>query len=218
MTIVHPRNPRSGHQCAASSPTRSPTATPLSGPRLVKPSHRCDDAHPGDLSIAIAIAFEALTSPDLKRTEVSLDQLAKLVDKTPLDPLAQGVQSQLSRERAQAASQVPLWLVARACRAHQSPAVRIHADRFAKRALEAARRQDDRQWLLALMREQGQIAFDQSDRASASAVWSRMLDLVVTPPQAKSRRPPAAAPGAGRPPAAGPSQAAGVPKAPAPEE
>ena len=44
-------------------------------------------------------------------------------------------------------------------------------------------------WLLAMMREQGELAFDVQDRAGAAAVWSRMLDLVVTPPESKARRP-----------------------------
>ena len=39
-----------------------------------------------------------------------------------------------------------------------------------------------------MMREQGQLAFERSDRSGAAAVWSRMLDLVVTPPQVRARR------------------------------
>src|ERR1035438_2212187 len=98
--------------------------------QLEKPLESLRKAHPDDLSVAIAMALEALTSAEPERTESSLDQLAKLVEKTPLDPLAQGVRAN-SRERAQAASQIPLWLIARACRGHKSPAVRAHGDRFA---------------------------------------------------------------------------------------
>ena len=215
MTIVHPRNLERATVRSLFADSIA-QCDPDERAQLEKPLESLRNAHPDDLSVAIAIAFEALASPDLKRTEVSLDQLAKLVEKTPLDPLAQGVRPN-ARERAQAASQIPLWLIARACRGHQIPAVRARADRFAMRALEAARRQDDCQWLLALMREQGQNAFDQSDRASATAVWSRMLDLIITPPQARSRRPPPAAPGAaapGRRPFSGPASQ----RPPAPEE
>ena len=118
----------------------------------------------------------------------ALGTLAGLVDKTPLDSLAAGLKAN-ARERAQAAEQIPLWLVARAARRQANPAVRAFGDKFAVRALEAARRQDDRVWMLAMMREQGELAFDVQDRAGAAAVWSRMLDLVVTPPESKARRP-----------------------------
>ena len=71
-------------------------------------------------------------------------------------------------------------------------------DRLADRALEAARRQNDNRWMLAMLREQGQLALDHNDRAAAEAVWTRMLNMVVAPEPAKrqSARPnrPAAAP------------------------
>jgi hypothetical protein len=174
---------------------------------LEKPLDALRQTHPDDLSVAIAMALLAFKSNEPEPMERSLVRLGELVEKTPLDPLAEGVRAN-SRERAQAAAQIPLWLVARACRGHQSPAMRAHGERFATRALEAARRQDDRLWLLAMMREQGQTAFDQSDRASASAAWTRMLDLVVTPPRAKTKRAAAAGPGAGVPgsrPSSGPA-------------
>ena len=127
---------------------------------------------------------------DPGRAEAVLEQLAGLVEKTPLAPLADGVRAN-ARERAEAASQIPLWLVARACRKQPSlpPKGQAHADRFAARALEAAGRQEDRVWLLAMMREQGQLAFERNDRAAAAAVWSRMLEMVVAPREARARRP-----------------------------
>ncbi len=145
-------------------------------------------AHPGDLSVAMCAALAAMASKDNGRMQGALETLAGLVDKTPLDSLAAGVRAN-ARERAQAAEQIPLWLVARAARRQTDPAVRTFGDKFAARALEAARRQDDRVWLLAMMREQGELAFEVQDRAGAAAVWSRMLDLVVTPPESKARRP-----------------------------
>ncbi len=122
-----------------------------------------------------------------------LERLAELVEKTPLDALGDGVKAN-TRERAQAAEQIPLWLVARGAGNQTDPAVRAYAGRFAARALEAARRQDDRVWLLAMLREQGELAFDRNDKSGAAAIWSRMLELVVTPPEARARR----APGGGR--------------------
>ena len=70
----------------------------------------------------------------------AIEQLAGLIEKTPLEALADGVRAN-ARERAQAAGQIPLWLVARACRtqANASAKMRAHAESFAARALEAAR-------------------------------------------------------------------------------
>jgi hypothetical protein len=145
-------------------------------------------AHPDDLSVATCAALAALASNDRERSKAALERLTQLVEKTPLDTLTAGARAN-ARERAQAAAQIPLWLVARAARGLEDPSARNDADRLAARALEAARRQDDRVWLLAMLREQGELAFDRNDRANAAAVWSRMLDLVVTPPESKAREP-----------------------------
>ncbi len=135
------------------------------------------------------LRLQALASHDAGRVHATLEQLAALVEKTPLEPLAGGARAN-ARERAAAATQIPLWLVARECRRQANPStVLAIADRLAARALEAARRQDDRVWLLAMLREQGQTAFDRSDRTEAARVWSRMLELVVTPTAATPRRP-----------------------------
>ena len=153
-----------------------------------RPIESLRQAHPDDLSVAIA-ARSGAGGDDGGRAQGAIEQLAGLIEKTPLEALADGVRAN-ARERAQAAGQIPLWLVARACRtqANASAKMRAHAESFAARALEAARRQEDRVWLLAMMREQGQLAFERSDRSGAAAVWSRMLDLVVTPPQVRARR------------------------------
>ena len=173
--------------------------TPPSSPGSCRSLESLRRAHPDDLSVATCAALEALASHDAGRIQATLEQLAQLVEKTPLDPVPAGARAN-ARERAQAAAQIPLWLVARACRNHSSStAVQAFAARFAARALEAARRQDDRLWLLAMLREQGQLAFDQNKRADAAAVWSHMLDLVVTPPESKPRRPPARGPDARAP-------------------
>ncbi len=188
MTLVHPRSldEASVRSLVADSLGACGTTTLAALAGLLETLQR---AHPDDFSVAICIALEALASNDAGRVRSALERLAQLVEKTPLDTLAEGARAN-ARERAQAAGQIPLWLVARACRNQANPAsVRALADRFAARALEAARRQDDRLWLLAMLREQGQVAFDQSKRSDAAAVWSRMLDLVVAPPQAKPRRP-----------------------------
>ncbi len=58
----------------------------------------------------------------------------------------------------QAARQVPLWLVARACWKQKKAAeLQPVAQKLATRALEAARRQSENTALLAMLREQGRI-------------------------------------------------------------
>ena len=188
-TLVHPRN-------LDQATVRSLFADSLAAcdggalAALEQPLEALRRAHPDDLSVAISAALLALAANDPGRVQSALEQLAALVEKTPIERLADGVRAN-AREREEAARQIPLWLVARACRkqANASAKTQAYADRFAARAVEAARRQEDRVWLLAMMREQGQLAFERNDRAGAAAVWSRMLDLVVTPPQVRARRP-----------------------------
>ena len=63
-------------------------------------------------------------------------------------------------------------------------------DRLAALALEAARRQADNTWALAMLREWGQQAEDRGDRTTAESRWAAMLDLVSVgrrgPPEART--------------------------------
>ena len=71
-------------------------------------------AHPDDLSVAITIALEALAEGDSHGIEPALTRLVELVNNSPLEPLAAGARPD-ARQKALAAGQIPLWLVARAC-------------------------------------------------------------------------------------------------------
>ena len=143
-------------------------------------------AHPDDLSVAIATALRALAGDDPKRTDSALVRLLQLLEETPLEPLRSGARPN-ARERALAARLIPLWPVARACWKQSSTTLHALGDRLAVRALEGASRQSDHRWMLAMLREQGQLAFDHSDQAAAKATWSRMLNIVVAPEPAKSQ-------------------------------
>ena len=57
------------------------------------------------------------------------------------------------------------------------------------RALEAAGRQSEPRWALAMLREQGQRALDHTDRSGAEAAWSRMLGMVLAPEMGTAQRP-----------------------------
>ena len=162
MTIVHPRNLDRATVLSLFADSIA-ACDPVELSEIRGPLDSVKKAHPLDMSVAIATALAAFKSAEPARIDGALQELARLVEKEPLEKLASSARPN-SRQRAHAAKQIPLWLVARACRAHPSAAVRAHGDHFATRALEAARRQDDRLWTLAIMREQGQIAFDKNDR------------------------------------------------------
>ena len=111
------------------------------------------------------------------------------MEKTPLDPLESGARAN-ARQRAEAARQIPLWLVARACwKQKESAKLAPLAEKLATRAREAARRQTENNMLLAMLREQGELALARSDRAGAEAAWSRMLQLVVEPTDRLVKKP-----------------------------
>ena len=164
---------------------------------LDEPLESLRKAHPDDLSVAITIALQALATGDSHRIEPALARLVELVEKSPLEALPAGTRAN-SRQRTEAARLIPLWLVARACGTQTNPTLKETARQLAARALEAAERQSEPHWVLAMLREQGQLALDHHDRAAAQATWSRMLNMVVTPEATKSQRPrdgpPAAAP------------------------
>ena len=168
---------------------------------LDEPLETLRKAHPEDLSIAIAIALKALASGDSKQIAPALDGLNRLVEQTPLEPLPPGGRAN-ARQRAEAARQVPLWLVARACgKASGSSDLRVTADGLAARAIEAARRQADNQALLAMLREQGELALAHGDPKAAEAAWGRMLEMILPaePARARRNRTPAGAPAQPRP-------------------
>jgi tetratricopeptide (TPR) repeat protein len=133
---------------------------------------RLVEEYPQDLSVQIAQALLGLAEGKAQ----AIEPLTRLVEQSPLDELPAGSKAN-ARQRAQAARQIGLWLVARACWAQES--VQASGDLFARRALEAARRQSENKWALAMLRAWGQRDLDRGDRASAEAHWSALLDLVL---------------------------------------
>ena len=162
---------------------------------LEEPLESLRKSHPDDLSVAIAIALETLATSDSHRIEPALARLVELVEKSPLESLPPGTRAN-SRQRAEAARLIPLWLVARACGKETIPTIKETATLLAAHALQAAGRQSEPQWVLAMLREQGQLALEHHDRSAAQAAWSRMLNMVVTPEVTRNQRPGMARPGA----------------------
>jgi tetratricopeptide (TPR) repeat protein len=154
-------------------------------------SARVDDlvkAHPDDLAAQVAAVLVAAASGPGAAEDQTLaaaaTRLLAVVEKAPLDDLSSGSRAN-ARQRAEAARRLGLWLAARACWTRD--VTREAGDRLAAHALEAARRQPDALWALAMLREWGQAALDRGDRAGAERLWTQMLDqaLAVSPAASK---------------------------------
>lgn len=150
--------------------------------------------HPRDVSAQIAAALAALAGGQEDQINAAIERLRKLVADTPLEEVAAGSRPN-SRQRAEAARQIALWLVARECL--KRDALRDAGAKLAERALQAARRQLDPIFALAMLREQGQAELDRGDRAAAEQSWGEMLRLVLPEPDGSKKSPgKAAQPGA----------------------
>ncbi len=140
--------------------------------------------HPRDLSVHLAAALAALAE-DGPGAGDAVRRLTRLVEQAPLEELPDGGRAN-ARQRAAAEGQVSLWLAARECL--RRPALREAGDALAARAVEAARRQSDPAYALAMLREWGRIELERGDRKAAERHWARMLELVLASP---ARRKPA---------------------------
>ncbi|HEX7447792.1 MAG TPA: DUF1583 domain-containing protein, partial [Pirellulales bacterium] len=146
----------------------------------------------GDFSVQIAVTLAALAGEDEEKTAAAVARLQSLMNETPLEELPAGARPN-ARQRSEAARQVGLWLVARECLKQES--LREAGGQLAERAVQAARRQADPIYALAMLREQGQTELERGDREAAQRAWSRMLELVLPRPAEKqSSRIPAALP------------------------
>ena len=120
-----------------------------------------------------------------KEIAATAKQLVDFVDKTPLEPKpAKGAFT--SRQREEALRQTALWLVAKDCLKHES--LRTQGQKLGERAVEAARRQTDNGYLLAILREWGQLALESGDKETAQRRWNEMLEIVIPQPADKSKK------------------------------
>ncbi len=161
--------------------------------------------YPDDLSVLAASALFATLDGKAETLSGPAERFGRILDARPLEPLGPGGRAN-ARLRDQAAGQLQAWVVARECARHD--ATRSHGEKLAARALEAARRQGDSRWTLAMLREGGQAALDRGDKPAAEAAWRGMLRIVLAPsPIAKAPAPARGTPGPAPVPA--PSAAAG---------
>jgi tetratricopeptide (TPR) repeat protein len=159
---------------------------------------------PKDLSVAVVAALVAAAEGSTERLAEAAARLVNLCDEAPLDDLSAGARPN-ARQRAEAARRLGLWLVARECGKHEP--TRAVGEALASRAVEAARRQSDVVWPLAMLREWGQGAADRGDRATGERRYAEMLDLVLANSTAPAP-PPAPSPTPGPPAAARPKPGA----------
>ena len=160
-------------------------------------------AHPGDVTAEVAAALVDIAAGDARTVPEVAARLEARVAELPLETIADGARPN-TRQRAEAARRLALWLVARAC--WKQADAREAGDRVAALALEAASRQLDASWRLAMLREWGEEAGRRGDAKTAEARWAAMLDLVL----AIRTAPPAAAPPVRpRAPSTRPARAAG---------
>jgi hypothetical protein len=129
-----------------------------------------------DLSVPVAAALLALAEGKAEAVTEAVDRLARRVEETPLEALPPGTRAN-ARQRAQAALQLGLWVVARAC--YPKDELRATATKLGTRAIEAARRQKDQMMALAMLREWGQLDLERGDRKAAEQRWTQMLEMVL---------------------------------------
>jgi hypothetical protein len=123
---------------------------------------------PDDPSVQVAAVLLAANDSDPGPLTASSARL--------LDALSAGSRSDPRR--------LGLWLAARACWSRET--TRATGDRLAALALDAARLHPDPVWALAMLREWGQRAVEQGDRATAEQRWTQMLDLALKNPESNA--------------------------------
>ncbi|MES2789222.1 MAG: DUF1583 domain-containing protein, partial [Planctomycetota bacterium] len=138
-------------------------------------------SRPDDVSVLIAASLLALHDPQPEALTKSVEQLDQWVTAHPLEVIAAEKRAN-SRQRAVAEHQIPLWLVARECLKREP--LRAIGSRLGARATEAGRRQNEKASVLAIVKEQGQLAWDAGDKVAAEANWTEMLDLILVRPAA----------------------------------
>lgn len=133
---------------------------------------------PADLPVAIAESVYALSKlpPDAQKT--ALTRLEKLVDAAPLEEIPAGKRAN-ARQRAAAAPQMAIWLVARECL--ERPEWIPLGNKLADRALSAAQRQIGDATTQGLTFELAAAAAKRGDLPAAEAAYRRLIETAVSP-------------------------------------
>jgi tetratricopeptide (TPR) repeat protein len=165
---------------------KSPEATRELSARLTERATKSPD----DFVPPILATLLALGQDNAQQVASALASLEQLVDRLPLEAIARGERPN-ARQRADAARQIGLWLVAREC--GKQPKLRATAAKLGTRAIEAASRQASTDFAIALLGERADERFAQHDAAAAGRDITQMLDLLL--PQHDTKSASAASPG-----------------------
>lgn len=151
---------------------------------------------PQDIGTAILGTQIVMSSKDAAAKKAAIDDLVAMIEGIPLEaPPEKGGFN--PKQRAAAMQQAQLWLVAREC--WKDETLRPAAVKLGSRALEAARRLSDDGYVLAILREWGQLALEAGDLKFADQKWGEMLDLVIPKAIDKTKKQPEAAAAGGGP-------------------
>ena len=140
---------------------------------------------PDDLSTLILVAQLSKALNDTENNSAVVGQLVDLIDRVPLEPQPEKG-SFTAKQREAAKQQIALWLVSRDC-LKQEP-LRTSGVKLGERALEAARRQTDHGFELAILREWGQLAIEAGDKETAERRWAEMLNVILPKPGDKPKK------------------------------
>lgn len=140
------------------------------------------DKHPQDMSLRILATLLALREGDQEQAKSSLSHLKKLVLESPLEELPP-LQRANSRQRETALRQVALWLVAAECLKVEP--LRADGEILFSRALEAAARQLDTRFRVAMLSQRAQAALQAGDKPAAKERLEAILAIALTRPVVK---------------------------------
>ena len=140
---------------------------------------------PDDFSTLILVAQLSEALNDAENNSAVVGQLVDLIDRMPLEPQPEKG-SFTAKQRETAKQQMALWLVGRDC-LKQEP-MRAAGVKLGERALEAARRQTDHGFELAILREWGQLAIEAGDKQTTERRWAEMLNVIIPKPVDKPKK------------------------------
>ena len=83
-------------------------------------------------------------------------------------------------------AQISAWLIARSALKHKDTA--DLGQQLADLATTAARRDSNKQWLMSILRERGQLAMDAGQPDRAEQYWGEMLDMVLVKPKTDAKK------------------------------
>ena len=138
-------------------------------------------SRPDDVSVIIASAMLELGSGKLESSRPFVQRLVELGEKMSLE---QAETSHLAK-RSRLEMQIALWLVARECIPHDI--LRPSGEKLATRSLDAARQEDEKDSLTAILWELGQLFLKQEDVDTAQKHFRELLAALVDRDALKGR-------------------------------